>query len=384
MGLFDILKKNKEAAKVETSTIEEIVNECELKPTAPKKSSKRKTLVKEFEQYVRDENDDAIKEVFKRCDINAYGGVYKTNALGFMVSENAIRWLVESGADIEFEDTYHYRPLHHHAGSNNGHPELLISLGADIEAKDASGKTPIFHAAEHFNIKNTKNLIYAGSNINAIDSNGKTPLLYALSVARNADIRGLVEIVRILLDKGATRTGLEEAQIERIGKEFEQYREAMTPDVINELEPALNELYEIFDVQPVPKRKRHDGQSEIQTTAERWQDQYNELWEMLVPASGNAETVQGEAIRICGAISYEILDNGGINWCNRHQEMCVKLLELLSRHDALLLANNKEIEKILSKIISRNENEEDVDRLVELVTRWVMNNRTPITLIEEK
>lgn len=380
MGLFDIFKKDKVAPDVATNTHEEIENGCDEKTKTPKKSSKRKTLVKEFEQYVRDEDDEAIIEVFKKCDINAYGGVYKTNALGFMVSENVIKWLVESGADIEFEDTYHYRPLHHHAGSYNGHPELLISLGADVEAKDGSGRTPLFHAVERFNAGNVKVLICAGANINTADSSGKTPLLYALSVARNTDIKYLVETVRTLLDEGAVKTGLEVDQVKRIGSEFEQFREAMSQAVIDELEPALNELYGIFAVQPIPKRRRHDGQSMIEVTSERWQDQYSELWELLVPASGTAETVQGETIRICGAISYEILDNGGINWCDRHEEMCKSLLNLLRHQDLSISDCHKEIENIVVKLIERNENEDDVDRLVELVTGWVMSNRMPIKL----
>lgn len=380
MGVFDIFKKDKLKSNIEANSHEEFKEQSEKKLDAPKKSSKRKSLVKEFEEYVRDEDDEAIKETFKKCDINAYGGVYKTNALGFMVSENVIKWLVESGADIEFEDTYHYRPLHHHAGSYTGHPEVLISLGADIHAKDAKGRTPLFHAVDRFNKKNVNTLIQAGADINEVDLNRMTPLLYALSVARNADIKRLVEVVKILLNEGAVKMGLESEQVKRIGTDFERFREAMSQEVINELAPALDELYRIFDVEPVSKRKKHDGYSIIEVTSKRWQEQYNELWEQLVPASGTADTIQGEAIRICGAISYEILDNGGINWCDRHENMCKDLLDLLRYQDALTFDNQNEIDDIVSKLIKRNESEQEVDRLTELVTKWVTNNRTPIRL----
>lgn len=380
MGLFDVFKKDKVGSNIETGIHEEIKKESEKKPDAPKKSSKRKTLLKEFEQCVRDEDEESIKEIFKKCDINAYGGVYKTNALGFMISENMIKWLVEAGADIEFEDIYHYRPLHHHAGSYSGHPEVLLSLGADIEAKDANGRTPIFNAIDRFIVKNVKALIEAKANIDTIDSKGVSPLIYALSVARNADIKNLVEIVKILLDNGAVKTESAQEHVERIGLEFEQFREAMSQEVIDELEPSLSELYQIFSVDPVPKRRKHDGQSMIEVTSERWQAQYNELWEMLVPASGRAETIQGEAIRICGAISYELIDNGGINWSDCHENMCKILVNLLKKDGTSKSENQEEIERLVLKITEQKENETAVERLTELVTEWVLNNRMPIKM----
>lgn len=41
--------------------------------------AKRKTLPKDFEQLVEDGNEQEIKNVFERCDINAYGGYNKGN-----------------------------------------------------------------------------------------------------------------------------------------------------------------------------------------------------------------------------------------------------------------------------------------------------------------
>ena len=48
-----------------------------------KKSSKRKTLIKDFDEIVKRGYEEEIKNVFKKCDINAYGGYDKTNALSF-------------------------------------------------------------------------------------------------------------------------------------------------------------------------------------------------------------------------------------------------------------------------------------------------------------
>ena len=77
---------------------------------------------------------------------------------------------------------------------------------------------------------------------------------------------------------------------------------------------ALDELYKLFGVPPVPQRTMHDGITQISVKGKRWQEQYDELWNMLVPGNGKAKTIQGEMIRIAGKVTHEILDNGGISW----------------------------------------------------------------------
>ena len=42
--------------------------------------------------------------------------------------------------------------------------------------------------------------------------------------------------------------------------------------------------------------------------------QYGDLWDLLVPDSGQCRTLQGEVIRIAGRVGHEVYDNGGINW----------------------------------------------------------------------
>ena len=52
-----------------------------------------------------------------------------------------------------------------------------------------------------------------------------------------------------------------------------------------------------------------------------WEDQHQELWELLVPSSGAAGTVQGEVVRIAGRIQDELERNGGINWDREYRRM---------------------------------------------------------------
>ena len=50
--------------------------------------AKRKTLPKDFEQLVEVGNEQEIKNVFEKCDINAYGGYNKGNQRAGNVKEN--------------------------------------------------------------------------------------------------------------------------------------------------------------------------------------------------------------------------------------------------------------------------------------------------------
>lgn len=49
----------------------------------------------------------------------------------------------------------------------------------------------------------------------------------------------------------------------------------------------------------------------------------NYLWDYLVPPSGQAETAQGEIIRIAGRIQHEMLDNGCICTHWRKNSFCI-------------------------------------------------------------
>ena len=50
-------------------------------------------------------------------------------------------------------------------------------------------------------------------------------------------------------------------------------------------------------------------------------EEFQLLWDSLVPSMGKAETAQGEIIRIAGRIQHEFLDNGCINWDSDFQKM---------------------------------------------------------------
>jgi hypothetical protein len=103
------------------------------------------------------------------------------------------------------------------------------------------------------------------------------------------------------------------AFVQRIGENFEFHRAGFNPESVEATSAALDRLYALFGVPPVPRRMMHDGRSPIVAKSARWQDQQQELWALLVPSNGPAATVQGEVIRIAGRVADEIDRNGGAN-----------------------------------------------------------------------
>ncbi len=374
MKLFNIFK-NKESKDI----VENKITSKNKKIVKQKKSSKRKTLVKEFEEIVERGNEEEIKEVFKKCNINAYEtGVHKMNALGFNLSEDMMSWLIENGADIEYEDYFGCTPLAIHAGRINGHLEYLIKLGANIESRDHEKNTPLFHATRLYYINNVKILVEAGANVNVKNSSGETPLLNALKRARNGDLPELVELVKYLLKHKARLTGKEKDEVKRIGEEFEWFRDDINKDYIDELDNSLTELYTIFKVKPVPRRVLYDEKSNIIVKSKTWQKQNEELWNLLVPSVGVASTVQGEVIRVCGRLSHEILDNGKINWSRDFLKMVRTLLKYIMQGNLLSDEENTEIHNIIND--TSHLWEDELNRLTELCVKWVLLNPKPIIL----
>jgi hypothetical protein len=52
-----------------------------------------------------------------------------------------------------------------------------------------------------------------------------------------------------------------------------------------------------------------------------WKAEHKRLWETLVPAGGQADTLQGELIRIAGKLTDQAYRNGNMNWDDEHERM---------------------------------------------------------------
>lgn len=341
---------------------------------------KKQSLPKNFNELVEVADISAIKDVFTQCELDARGGYSKETALSFYkIPDELVRWLVDQGADINAKDKYNCTPLHSQAISWCGNVRLFLELGADIEAFDYRNETPLHKAASSFKPKAVQELVAHGANVNVENDMKLTPLANALKICRNADIVNMEEVARILIASGSVITLDIKESVKRIGTEFEFYKESFNKEFLPQTVDSLYLLYKQFDVVPVTKRKVHDGISPITVTATKWTAQHEELWNYLIPAQGYAKTMQGEVIRITGRISYEILDNGGVNWDKDFRMMLDAMIQYFITGTPLEYNTLQEAITLTKQLHNGIGNDEPA-RLCELAVYWVLSNPNPIIM----
>lgn len=381
MGLFDAFKKKRTAAKEPVQTQKAAsASKSTAAQTASPENRLRTTLPKDFADTVGAGDVAAIKAVFDRCRIDATSGYAKETALAFAgMPEEAVRWLVAQGADINAKDLYGNTPLHKEAACWQGNTELLVQLGADIEAKNNDGNTPLHRAACKGVAQTVERLLALGADPLARNNEERTPLEQSLRECRNADIVNVAAVADLLVEAGDGTAPAAKRSVESIGKSFEFYRDSFNKDSLEETDAALSHLYELFGVAPAARRRIHDGVSPIAVDAETWQKQHAELWDYLVPAKGRAATAQGEAIRITGKVAYEVLDNGGINWDADFNKMLGALARFFRSGNTLSETEADEADA-LADALKDGFGEKEPDRLSELAVRWVLANPDPMPL----
>ncbi|AYL96182.1 ankyrin repeat domain-containing protein [Mucilaginibacter celer] len=341
-------------------------------------AKKKTTLPKDFEELLSTATFQELKDIFNKCDVDARGGYGKQTALAYnSCSHELAKWLVEQGADLHAADTWGNTPLHNRSRSRLGNIESLLLLGADVNYRDNQNNMPIHAAADAHQIESTRLLLAYGSKTDALNSNDNTPLEQALLTCRNIDIKATTEISKLHLKAGVGITTKMKKLVAEIGKQFEFHRANFNKENIAEFDLALDELYKIFGVEPVGKRVLHDGKSQIEIKGKTWQEQHQELWELLVPSNGPAETIQGEIIRVTGRIANELEGNGGINWDADYKKMTDKFIELIKQGKQLPDGELLEAEEIIIQIKQKNG---DTARLCELGVKWVIDNPVPVKL----
>jgi ankyrin repeat protein len=340
--------------------------------------TKKKQLPKDFEALLEKRDLEELKLLFESYDVNARGGVFKQTALAFhQCPDELARWLVARGADLAVGDNYGYTPLHSRARHWKGRIEVLLELGADVNHAGKDGGTPLHAAAGSCNAVTAGLLLQHGARVDALNREGLTPLAYALQRCSNAQIERMAELAEVLLAAGARQAPEMKGLVTRIGTDFEFHRSGFNPDTVEATSAALDKLYVQFGAPPVPRRRLHDGRSPIVARGARWQDQHQELWDLLVPSSGPAVTVQGEVIRISGRICDELEGNGGINWDRAYGKMADAFAAHVASGLPLaepLLAETRELVAQLKRKTG------DTQRLCELAVNWVAQNPTPLRL----
>jgi|SRR5476651_172028 len=139
------------------------------------------------------------KKVGALKDALVIGGVEeanRVNALGrsplhyaaMLQDEQAVKTLLENGADVEIRNRDGDTPLHNAvwAGSETI-AKLILSHNADVvNAPNGNGATPLMIAAQLGDETMTKTLIENGANIKALDVKGKSALHYAEEYSTNS------------------------------------------------------------------------------------------------------------------------------------------------------------------------------------------------------
>lgn len=361
--------------------------------------AKRKTLPKNFDELLRAPDLEALKAVFDNVDLNARGGVFKQSALAFNdCPDDLSRWLVEQGADLNSGDSYGETPLHSRSGHWQGNIAVLLELGADVN-HDAGGQgTPLHRAAGVGNIAAANMLLEYGADPNALNFRGQSPLTFALEKCSNAQIDRMAPMAELLLSvmtaapvrksfigrllggsngQSTLVTPEMKSMVEKIGTNFEFHRAGFNPETVEAASSALERLYVLFGVPPVARRAMHDGKSTIVARSSTWQDKHQELWELLVPSSGAASTLQGEVIRISGRISDELERNGGVNWDADYRKMADALLDHLGSGNALSPSDLDSAARCVSEIKRKYG---DPIELCRLALSWVELNPKPVNL----
>lgn len=339
---------------------------------------KKKTLPADFEELLKRGDVEEIKNVLEQCEVDAHKPYEKKPVLFFAaLPEEIIRYLVvERGADINQLSEDHSTALAEHALSHPEHIPLFIELGADVNFCEGFGSTPLRRAAGAHKVEGVRVLLEYGADPSIRCGWDKdTAMEGALKYCRNMDIANTVEIAEMLLAKGVRVTKEMKKEVVRIGTEFEFYRTSIVPKYLEEMERGLQKLYNLFSVKPVPQRPVYDGKSPIVVKADTWQEQQEELWNLLVPGKGHADTVQGEVIRIIGKLCYEILDNGAMNWDREYK----KLAAALKKYLKMGMPAQKAVLS-LAKSIGANSTEDELYRLNEACVKWVLANPNPIKL----
>ena len=342
-------------------------------------AKKKKTLPANFYELIEAKDLDALKAVFNECELNAYDrrSFNKPTLSFYDVPLELMNWLIAQGADINVKDEYDRTPLHYHAQVNDvERVTLLLEKGADIEAIAEYDETPL-HAAGYYP-EVTALLIAKGANVKAKDDMKHNPMEAMLYAVQSIDISKAAKTAELYLKAGLKPTKFAKEQVIRIGEDFEFHREGFNPEYLEQTDSALQQLYKLFDVPPVPRRIQHDGKSPIVLTGETWEKRYEQAWELLVPSSGRASTVQGEVVRIAGKVNDELLRNAMGNWNKEYQKMLNAISGYLQQGNSLSDSELTEVADIQKHILE--DDGTGSHRLCELATLWVTKNPEPMAL----
>jgi len=115
-----------------------------------------------------------------------------------------------------------------------------------------------------------------------------------------------------------------------------------------------------------------------------WRREFTRLWDSLGPALGQADTLQGELIRIMGKLTDEAYRNGNRNWDSDCERMLRFVGTKLSRLESVSEEERAEIEDLVAQIIEEKDTSAPAGEvsayylLTEKVVDWCLAHPQPI------
>ena len=353
----------------------------------------RKTLPADIEQVIASGDVEAVARAVARCEIGAYlrGSAYEPRLMHFPASEEITDFLLARGEDVNSRDRYQRTPIHARVQSRClDQIPLLIARGGDINARDTSDQTALFGVVERFPVADVSQMIAWGADpLVVADSRvyGKATLVENVVAWHNfLDTPRALAVIRLLLSVGAPvgeRVPTALRSMDRMRCTFITHGlpDHLSQSRVDEASAALSELCALFGVeQQEAQRAPVVGERlelDLSVPALR---QYGELWDLLVPDSGQCRTLQGEVIRIAGRVGHEVYDNGGINWDRSFGKLLDQYLRVVASGVSLPPDSLSRAEAAVASLKSRSMSHQAVDDITELAVAWVHLNPVLVEL----
>lgn len=337
--------------------------------------AKRKTLVDDFQEIIDSGSMEDFKAVFDRCEIQATPrGSSTCNAFSYKnLTPEHIQFLIDSGLDCNADCGY-LNPAVVFQSGNLQNLQCLVKNGADINrVLFEDNGTALQQACENADVQSVRNLISCGANVKVRSTEKHRNMIEATLFSGSCiRLNEITEIIRILSENGVRKTFRSKRYLKAYGDKFSFHPDGERTQKELESMKMLNELFGIFHKKYKPTILQTADEATIKIKGSTWQEQLQDLWNQLVPAVGQADSVQGEMVRLNGVLSHEILDNGGMNWGKRFQTMIQELSSLFDRSEDTK-SLNEEAQTILCGI-NQNSSREEMDRLAQLIVKWVKAN----------
>lgn len=353
----------------------------------------RKTLPADIEQIIASGDVEAVARAVARCEVGAYlrGSAYEPRLMHFPASEEITDFLLARGEDVNSRDRYQRTPIHARVQSRClDQIPLLIARGGDINARDTSDQTALFGVVERFPVADVSRMIAWGADpLVVADSRvyGKATLVESVVAWHNfLDTPRALAVIRLLLSVGAPvgeRVPTALRSMDRMRCTFITHGlpDHLSQSRVDEASAALSELCALFGVeQRQVQRAPVVGETlELDPSVPALR-QYEELWDLLVPDSGQCKTLQGEVIRIAGRVGHEVYDNGGINWDRSFGKLLDQYLRVVASGVSLPPDSLSRAEAAVASLKTRSMNTGDVDEITTLAVEWVRLNPVLVEL----